>query len=120
MHSDKRKALMDTETLKAMTALDIIARSIAMHPTTFLESLQSRAYEDSRYAATRDSTAIKRSVMASYEATMRACEYVDSERVEAFAGDMSAGIIALNVACNLQCLPAYMRTETAVAQWGNR
>ena len=110
---------MDTDTLKAMTALDIIARSIAMHPTTFLEALQSRAYDDSRYAATRDNPAIKRAVLTSFEATMRACDLVRLEQSDSFGADMSAGIIALNVACKLQCLPPHIRTQAAIAQWGD-
>ena len=101
----------------AMTAVDIIARSIAMHPTTFLEALQKRAWDDSRYAATRDSAAIKRAVLASFDATMRACDMVRDEDSASFARDMGAGIIALNTACKLQCLPPHIRTQAAVAQW---
>jgi len=104
--------------IQAMTAVDIIARSIAMHPTTFLEALQTRAWDDSRYAATRDNAAIKRAVLASFDATMRACDKVRAENPHGFACDMGAGIIALNTACKLQCLPSHIRTQAAVAQWG--
>lgn len=98
--------------------VDIIARSIALHPSLFIESLQSRAYEDARYAATRENPVIKKSVLASFEATMRAIDYINSETPERFRDDTGAGIIALNVACRLQCLPAHVRTESAVSFWG--
>ena len=103
--------------LKDMTAVDIIARSIAMHPTTFIEALQARAWDDSRYAATRDNAAIKRAVLASFDATTRACDMVRAENPYGFACDMGAGIIALNTACKLQCLPPHIRTQAAVVQW---
>jgi len=103
--------------LKSMTAIDIISRSMAMHPTLLLESLQDRMWQDSKYANTRESVAIKRAVMASFEATNRACDIVKSESVEAFESDMSAGIIALNIACKLQCLPGHIRTQAALMTW---
>lgn len=108
---------MTVTELNAMSAIDIIARSIAMHPSLFLETLQTRAYEDSRYAATRESETIKKSVLASFEAAMRACDYVKSDESAPFKSDMSAGIIALNIACKLQCLPAHVRTQAAIATW---
>ena len=103
--------------LNAMNAIDIIARSIALHPTLFLESLQARAWEDSRYAATRESAAIKKSVLASFEAAMRACDYVRADESMPFKSDINAGIIALNIACKLQCLPVNVRTQAAIATW---
>jgi len=108
---------MTLNELKNMTAVDIIARSIAMHPTTFLEALQDRAWEDSAYAALRDNAAIKRAVMASFDAAIRACDMVRDEDSAGFADDMGAGIIALNTACKLQCLSPHIRTQAAVTQW---
>ena len=102
-----------------MNAIDIIERSIAMHPSLFLEALQTRAYEDSRYAATREDPAIKKSVLASFEAALRACDYVRNEEPMSFRSDMGAGIIALNVACKLQCLPSHVRTRAAVETYGD-
>lgn len=99
------------------TAIQIISDSLAMHPSLFIESLQTRAYEDSAYAATRDNAKIKQSVMASFEATMRAIDYLEHNQVDRFRDDMGAGIIALNVACRLQCLPPHTRTQSAVNQW---
>lgn len=108
---------MTVTELNAMSATDIIACSIAMHPSLFLEALQTRAWEDSRYAATRESETIKKSVLASFEAAMRACDYVRAGEHMPFKSDMNAGIIALNIACKLQCLPAHVRTQAAIATW---
>lgn len=100
------------------TALDIIARSIACHPSLFADALKARYYQDREYAATRqDETATHRAVMASAKAAALAIEYVDRSDAEAFKDDMSAGIIALNIACKLQCLPAHVRTASALRTW---
>ena len=109
---------MNAQETMGMTAIDILQRSIDMHPSCLIERLQTRAYEDSRYAATRENPAIKKSVLASFEATMRAIRYIESGHAAPFIDDMGAGIIALSEACKLQCLPHYKRTETAVALWG--
>ena len=98
-------------------AIEIIERSITMHPSLLIEALESRAYEDSRYAATRENSAIKKSVLASFEATHRAIDAIKLENVDCLKNDMSAGIIALNVACKLQCLPAHVRTQSAIETW---
>jgi hypothetical protein len=100
-----------------MNAIDIIGRSMAMHPTLFLECLQSRAGEDACYAASRDNPRIRESVMASHHATSRAIAVVDCGAADDFAADMGAGIIALNVACKLQCLPPHIRTSAAIETW---
>ena len=109
---------MNAQDITSMSATGILQRSIDLHPSTFIERLQTRAYEDSRYAASRENPAVKKSVLASFEATMRAIRYIESGHAAPFVDDMGAGIIALNEACKLQCLPHYMRTETAVALWG--
>lgn len=98
-------------------AIEIIERSIAIHPSLLIEALESRAWEDSLYAATRDNPAIKKSVLASFEATHRAIDAIKLESVDCLKSDMSAGIIALNVACKLQCLPAHVRTQSAIETW---
>lgn len=100
------------------SALDIISRSLILHPSMLIESLQTRAWEDARYSASRENPAVKKSVLASFDATMRAIDYLNAETVDRFRDDMAAGIIALNTACKLQCLPPHIRTESAVALWG--
>lgn len=100
-----------------LNAIEIIERSIAMHPSLFIEALETRAWEDSRYAASRENLAIKKSVLTSFEATHRAIDAIKLESVNCLKSDMSAGIIALNVACKLQCLPAHVRTQAAIETW---
>lgn len=99
------------------TALDIIARSVAMHPSLFVEALQARQTEDMRYAAGRENEAIARSVKASAYAAGRAMAYIEAEQLPSFEGDMGAGVIALNIACKLQCLPPHTRTAAALRTW---
>jgi len=100
-------------------AIDVIKRSILMHPSLFREALVSANREDNRYAAIVHETdkrtwnAVKGRAIAS----SRAAEYVADEDAEAFGGDMAAGIIALNIACKLQCLPPHIRTAAAVRTW---
>ena len=98
-------------------AIGIISRSATMHPSLFIEALESRAYEDSRYAASRDNPRIKQSVMASFEATHRAIDAIKLDELEKLVDDMGAGIIALGVACKLQCLPPHVRTQAAIDTW---
>ena len=109
---------MNAQDIMDMTAIDILQRSVDMHPSCLIERLQTRAYEDARYAATRENPAIKKSVLASFEATMRAIRYIESGHAAPFVDDMGAGVIALNEACKLQCLPPFVRTNAAVALWG--
>lgn len=99
------------------TAIQIIQRSMTCHPTTFSESLQSRIDQDCAYAMTRDDKATRQAVDASMKAASRAIYAVLHGKAEDFASDMGAGIIALNIACKLQCLPAYVRTSAAVKTW---
>lgn len=104
--------------LETCTAIDVIKRSIVCHPSLFAEALRARQIEDMRYLGSRaDNPAIKQSVQASANAAGRAAEYVDTENADAFVNDMAAGIIALNVACRLQCLPSHIRTSAAVRTW---
>ena len=100
-------------------AIQIIARSITCHPTTFAEFLQSRIDQDVAYAASRDDKATRQAVDASMKAASRAIYHVLHGTAQDFAGDMGAGIIALNIACKLQCLPHHIRTSAAVTTWGD-
>jgi hypothetical protein len=98
-------------------AIDIIEESNRMHPSLLTESLEKRAWDDANYAATRESAAIKKSVLASFEATHRAIDAINADNVESLKHDMGAGIIALNVACRLLCLPPHVRTQAAIQTW---
>lgn len=99
-----------------MKAIEIIQRSIVMHPSLFIEGLENRRNADLNYLADKTG-AIRRPIQASADATARAITYVKEDSADRFAADMAAGIIALNVACRFQCLPAHVRTAAAVAQW---
>lgn len=100
------------------TAIDIIKRSIDMHPSLFTEALKARQEEDALYAAGRvHEKTIYSAVRASVKAATNALSYVDNENADAFEKDMAAGIIALNIACKLQCIPAHVRTAAALRTW---
>lgn len=100
------------------TAVDILARSAACHPSAFREALETRAKTDTAYANAHENGAGKAAILASAAATQRAIAALDAGNIAALAADMGAGIIALNIACKLQCLPPHLRTAAAVAAWG--
>lgn len=101
------------------TARDIIARSIVCHPSLFSEALQNRENEDRRYAASRDGRT-KRAAEASARAYQRAREFAErldlyeTERAACICAETGPAIVALNIACKLQCLPPHMRTAAAI------
>lgn len=99
------------------TALDILARSFTCHPSMFREALESRAKTDMLYANSHPDGTSKAAILASAAATQRAIGYLAEDKLAAFADDMGAGIIALNIACKLQCLPPHVRTSAAIATW---
>jgi hypothetical protein len=105
--------------LSTATAIDIIGRSILMHPSLFREALANSRADDNRYAAIVHETDKRtwNAVKGRAGATGRAIEYVEDENAESFAADLSAGIIALNIACKLQCLPPHIRTAAALRTW---
>lgn len=106
--------------LNTCTAIDVIKRSIVCHPSLFAEALNARQAEDNHYAAivhSENKPAVWNAIKASASAAQRACEYVESAEADPFESDMGAGIIALNIACKLQCLPAHVRTASALRTW---
>lgn len=103
------------------TAIQIIARSMTCHPTTFADMIRNRMKEDYAYSASREGMA-KQAAKASGDAARIALGIVESgDTADLFAGPafMGPGIIALNIACKLQCLPPHIRTAAAVATWGD-
>lgn len=105
--------------LNAATAIEIIRRSILMHPSLFAEALNDRLRQDQEYKIGKIGRA-RKAVEATANATSRAISLVeaeDAEDAEAFAVDMAAGIIALNIACKLQCIPPHVRTNAALRTW---
>lgn len=103
--------------LNTCTAIDIIGRSIVCHPSLFREALAAAQSEDTRYGATREDVAVKRAVSARAAACGRAVAAVDNEDAGALSDDVGAGIVALNIACKLQCIPPHVRTAAALRTW---
>ena len=107
------------------TAFDVIARSLSMHPTLFAEACEASAMEDRRYVASRpemDASA-KRGAenrasglerAAKIARTINFDECLDGAERIVNAG-MACWLPAHGIACKLQCLPAHVRTQTAVA-----
>ncbi len=102
-----------------ITAIDIIKRSVALHPTFFTDHLAMRLQNDTAYAAGHYNQAIRRSVEASAKAYRRAIDAIEADDVKRLSDDMGAGVVALNVACKLQCLPPHVRTAAALRTWPN-
>lgn len=102
------------------SATDIIQRSIELHPSLFIEALKTRAQEDYTFADQRSGAAARAGYASAKAAELAASALEHDEDASAFAmaSMMSAGIIALGVACRLQCLPHHVRTAAAVATWG--
>lgn len=98
------------------TALDIIQRSMTCHPSLFREALERVRADDLAYGADKTGQ-IALAVKAHANAAKRALSMTESEDASVLLHDMGAGIIALNIACKLQCLPAHVRTASALRTW---
>lgn len=98
------------------SALDIIERSIIAHPSLFAETLDLQAAEHKRYAANlANGERAKQGALASARACDAAAYHIRGEGGAAqIVKDCGQMVIALNVACKLQCLPAHIRTAAAV------
>jgi len=97
------------------TAIGIINRSILMHPSLFRDAVMSRYQEDIGYASKSEGRT-RQAVLASADASLRGYNIV-AEGYQIDAIDMASGIILLNIACKLQCIPAYVRTAAALRTW---
>lgn len=102
------------------TAVDIIERSLIVHPTLFREAVIKQAEQHADYQElTRDerarqgARASKNACFAIYDAincTVRS----ERERAQAIASETGPLVIALNIACKLQSLPNHVRTAALV------
>lgn len=99
------------------TAIQIIARSMTCHPSMLIESLENSAKQDLAYKAGK-SGVIESAIANRWNATKLAVAIARNGKAEDFKNCISPGIIALNIACKLQCLPAHIRTAAAVKTWG--
>lgn len=105
------------------TARDIIARSIVAHPSLFRESLiaQARQHRDTmdihRHADRRavEGMRSQRDACLAVESWLRRDDLTDQDKALAIVTDGVGAMIALNVACKLQCLPQHIRTQAAIA-----
>jgi hypothetical protein len=100
---------------------DIIQRSLMMHPTLFIESLQTQAKTHREYAATCFVDGAKRGARAQERACERIIEWAQrqdlnpEEQALAIVSDgCGPFVVALNAACKLQCIPPHERTAAAV------
>lgn len=106
--------------LDTCTAIDVIKRSATCHPSLFIDALVSSKNEDFAYAAKLDrnrEAMVTRSVLARANATANAISAIEIEDFEFFKVNMGAGIIAMNIACKLQVIPAHIRTAIATRTW---
>lgn len=96
------------------SAEDIIKRSIVAHPSLFRKALISQAEQHDDYAKLSTNPRAVQGAKASFNACLRAYDAVGLEDVSAIMADCGTMVIALNVACKLQCIPTHVRTRAAV------
>ena len=103
------------------TSADIIRRSIVAHPSLFREALINQAAIHDDYSQLTINARAAQGADASKLACLRAYDFVgcdnltDDERAAEICKDCGTMVVALNVACKLQCLPAHIRTAAAVS-----
>lgn len=100
------------------SAADIIERSIIAHPSLFREALIKQAEQHDDYSRLTHNAGAQRGAIASKNACLRAYDFIgDSDnarsRAETLCSETGPAVIALNVACKLQCLPPHIRTAAA-------
>lgn len=102
------------------TAVDIITRSIVAHPSMFREALINQAHEHANYEGISSNPRAQQGARASKLACLNAYDTIGdaelsvNERAEVICGDVGTGVIALNIACKLQCIPSHIRTSAAL------
>lgn len=102
------------------SALEIIARSIADHPTLFRASLVSQAETHDDYVTLRPNSPGARGAIASRDACLRAYDAIGrddlapNERAAMICRRCGDMVISLNVAAKMQELSPAVRTAAAV------
>lgn len=100
-----------------MKAKEIIARSIVMHPGLFTEMLEKQSREGRAYSLTAGlDPRSKEGAIANARACERAIEAIQKSDADAIVAECGPMVVALNIACKLQLLPAHERTAAAV-EW---
>lgn len=106
------------------SVIDVLARSIMLHPSLFAEACEREAHEDLRYIASRPD--MPRAASDGARARAAALQFAaDSAREHESAACAAIAIMerraaswvaAFNVACRLLCVPAHVRTALAVKE----
>jgi len=101
------------------SAFDVVLRSIIAHPSMLRESLERQARDHRAYRASCTIEGAERGAKAQENACKLAISFLDAdctdeERAIGICGEMNSGLIALNVAAKLQCLPTHIRTQAAL------
>jgi hypothetical protein len=102
------------------TARDIIARSIESHNGAFRAALIEQAEAHDSWASFTNNERGRQGAVASFNACLKAYDFAGRddlpvvERAACIAHEMGPMIVALNVACKLQALPAHVRTQAAI------
>ena len=104
------------------SAVDIIERSIMAHPSLFRDALIAQAHTHADYEKIARDARAAQGAQASKNACLSVYntigEYLDDktarECAESICGKTGTAVIALNVACKLQCLPNHVRTAAAI------
>lgn len=105
------------------TARDIIERSIVCHDETFRTALIQQAEVHDTSAMFTPSERARQGAMASFKACLSAYDIIGRDDMTPYekalfiGSDCGTMVIALNIACKLQCLPPHIRTQAAIA-WG--
>lgn len=102
------------------SAIDIIERSIIAHDSLLRDSLIAQAEMHDNYARICSNVLAAQGARASKAACLTAYDlagnedYSARERASLICQSTGTAVIALNVACKLQCLPPHIRTAAAV------
>lgn len=109
------------------SAVDIITRSIIAHPSLFREQLIRQAEIHDNYSLLTTNEQAAQGARSSRNACLNAYDTIgdcddeisDRERAEAICLNLGAAVIALNIACKLQCLPSHIRAHAVSTLEGN-
>jgi hypothetical protein len=102
------------------SAMDIIQRSIVTHPTLFRDTLIKQAEMNDDYARATTNPRAMQGVRSSFNACLLVYDIIGDdeltarEAAETICAKTGTAVIALNIACKLQCLPPHIRTAAAV------
>jgi hypothetical protein len=103
------------------TARDIITRSITCDSGAFRAALIEQAEAHDSWASFTNNDRGRQGAVASFKACLSAYDIIGrddmstDDKAAFITSDCGTMVIALNVACKLQALPAHVRTQAAIA-----